>query len=56
MVDESMTGYKAMQKRGWFTSPLAKLGDSFRWQILGEYTYKMDMPEACVYMYNLGLD
>jgi len=54
-VDESMIGYKAMQKRGWFTSPLAKLGDSFRWQVLGEYTFKMDMPEACVYMYNLGL-
>lgn len=55
MVDESMIGYKAMQKRGWFTSPLAKLGDSYRWQVLGEYTFKMDVPEACVYMYNLGL-
>jgi len=55
-VDESTIGYKAMQKRGWFTSPLAKLGDSFRWQVLGEYTFKMDIPEACVYMYNLGLD
>jgi len=55
-VDESMVGYKAMQKRGWFTTPLAKLGDSYRWQILGEYTFKMDVPEACVYMYNLGLD
>lgn len=54
-VDESMIGYKAHQKRGWFTTPLAKLGDSYRWQILGEYTFKMDVPEACVYMYNLGL-
>jgi len=55
MVDESMIGYKPMQKRGWFTTPLAKLGDSYRWQILGEYTFKMDVPEACVYLYNLGL-
>lgn len=55
MVDESMIGYKAMRNRGWFTTPLAKLGDSYRWQILGEYTFKMDIPEACVYMHNLGL-
>lgn len=54
-VDESMIGYKAMNGRGWFTKPLAQLGDSYRWQILGEYTFKMDVPEACVYMYNLGL-
>lgn len=56
LVDESMIGYKAMNGRAWFTSPLAKLGDSYRWQILGEYTFKMDVPEACVYLYNLGLD
>lgn len=55
LVDESMIGYKAMQGRSWFTSPLAKLGDSYRWQVLGEYTFKMDVPEACVYLYNLGL-
>lgn len=54
-VDESQFGYKAMQKRGWFTSPLAKLGDSYRWQVLGEYTCKLDIPEAAVYMHNLGL-
>jgi hypothetical protein len=54
-VDESQIGFKAMQKRGWFTSPLAKLGDSYRWQVLGEYTFKMDVPEAAVYLYNLGL-
>lgn len=55
MLDESMNGYKAMRNRGWFTTPLAKLGDSYRWQVLGEYTFKMDIPEACVYMHNLGL-
>lgn len=55
-VDESQIGYKAMEKRGWFTKPLAQLGDSYRWQVLGEYTFKMDVPEAAVYMYNLGLD
>jgi hypothetical protein len=54
-VDESQIGFKAMQKRGWFTSPLAKLGDSYRWQVLGEYTFKMDVPEAAIYLYNLGL-
>lgn len=54
-VDESSIGYKAMQGRAWFTSPLAKLGDSYRWQVLGEYTFKMDVPEACAYLYNLGL-
>lgn len=53
LVDESMIGYKAF--RPWFTTPLAKLGDSYRWQVLGEYTFKMDVPEAAVYLYNLGL-
>lgn len=55
MVDESQFGYKAHRNRGWFTTPLAKLGDSYRWQVLGEYTAKLDIPEAAVYMYNLGL-
>lgn len=54
-VDESQFGYKAMRNRGWFTTPLAKLGDSYRWQVLGEYTAKLDIPEAAVYMHNLGL-
>jgi hypothetical protein len=54
-VDESMIGYKAMRNRGWFTTPLAKLGDSYRWQVLGEYTFKMDIPQANAYMYDLGL-
>lgn len=54
-LDESQFGYKAMRNRGWHTYPLAKVGDSFRWQILGEYTTKLDIPEAAVYMHNLGL-
>lgn len=54
-LDETQFGYKAMRNRGWFTTPLAKLGDSFRWQVLGEYTVKLDIPEAAVYLYNLGL-
>jgi hypothetical protein len=55
MVDESQIGYKAMRNRGWFTTPLAKLGDSYRWQVLGEYTFKMDIPESAVYLHNLGV-
>ncbi len=53
--DESSFGYKAYRKRGWFTTPLAKLGDSYRWQVLGEYTAKMDTPESWTYIWNLGL-
>ena len=55
IVDESQFGYKAMKDRAWFTTPLAKNGDSYRWQVLGEYTAKLDVPEAAVYLYNLGL-
>jgi len=55
IIDESQYGYKAMKGRAWFTTPLAKMGDSYRWQVLGEYTSKLDVPEAAVYFYNLGL-
>lgn len=54
-VDETQFGYKPHRERGWQTYPLAKLGDSYRWQVLGEYTAKLDIPEAAVYMHNLGL-
>jgi hypothetical protein len=54
-VDESQVGYKAMRNLGWHTYPLARLGQSFRWQIAGHYTCKVDIPEAAVYMYNLGV-
>lgn len=53
--DESMLGYKAHRNRGWFTTPLAKDGDSYRWQVIGEYTMKLDIPDAWVYLYNLGV-
>lgn len=55
LVDESMFGFKAMKGRGWFTTPLAKNGDSYRWQVLGEYTVKLDIPQAAVHLHNLGL-
>ncbi len=55
LADESMLGYKPVNKRGWFTTPLAKLGDSYRWQVLGEYTFKLDIPDAAVYLHTLGL-
>jgi hypothetical protein len=53
--DESSYGYKAHRKRGWYTTPLAKTGDSYRWQVLGEYTAKLDTPKSWAYIYNLGL-
>lgn len=55
LVDESMIGYKAHKGLGWQTYPLARTGQSFRWQVAGHYTFKMDVPEACVYLYNLGV-
>jgi hypothetical protein len=54
-VDESMFGYKAHKGLGWHTYPLAKMGQSYRWQVAGHYTVKLDIPEAAVYLYNLGL-
>lgn len=55
MVDESMFGYKAAEGLGWHTYPLARRGQSFQWQVAGHYTVKLDIPEAAVYAYNLGL-
>jgi hypothetical protein len=54
-LDESMVGYKAMKGLGWHTYPLARLGQSYRWQVAGIYTMKLDIPQAAVYAYNLGL-
>jgi len=54
-VDESKVGYKAMRNRGWFTEELAKVGDSYKWQVLGEYTVKVETPKIMSYMWNLGL-
>lgn len=55
LADESTIGFKAMQKRAWKTYPLAKTGDSYRWHVVGEYTFKADMPESIVYFHNLGV-
>jgi hypothetical protein len=55
LVDEAQFGYKAMKGLAWHTYPLARTGQSFRWQVAGVYTVKLDIPEAAVYAYNLGL-
>lgn len=55
LVDESDIGQKAMQGREWQTYPLARVGDSFRWQILSERTVKIGNPHAHVYLHNLGV-
>lgn len=54
-IDESQVGQKAMKGRDWQTYPLARMGDSFRWQILSERTVKMENPESAAYMHNFGL-
>ena len=56
LVDESDIGQKPMKGREWQTYPLARLGDSYRWQVLSERTVKIGNPEAHAYLYNLGLD
>jgi hypothetical protein len=55
IADESLMGYKPYRNLGWHTYPLAKTGQSYKWQVAGVYTFKMDIPEACVYLHNLGL-
>jgi len=54
-VDEEQVGFKAFRNRGWFTKELAIVGDSYDWQILGEYTEKVATPKVHAYIYNLGL-
>lgn len=54
-VDESDIGHKAMKGRDWQTYPLARNGDSFRWQVLSERTVKIGNPKAHFYMHNLGI-
>lgn len=56
LVDESDIGQKPMKGREWQTYPLARLGDSYRWQVLSERTVKIGNPEAHAYLYNLGLE
>ena len=55
LVDESQFGYKAYKGLAWHTYPLARTGQSFKWQVAGTYTIKLDVPAAAVYAYNLGL-
>jgi len=55
LVDEEKCGYKAYSKRGWFTEELAKDGDAYKWQVLGEYTAKFETPKVFSYIHNLGL-
>jgi len=55
VTDESDIGYKAHRGLGWHTYPLARTGQSYKWQIAGHYTFKMGIPEAHCYFYNLGL-
>lgn len=55
IVDESSIGYKPFKGLAWHTYPLARMGQSFRWQVAGVYTFKMDIPESAVYFYNLGV-
>lgn len=54
-VDESDIGQKAMKGREWQTYPLGRNGDSFRWQVLSERTFKMGNPFAHAYLFNFGL-
>jgi hypothetical protein len=54
-LDESMVGYKAFKGLDWHTFPLARTGQSYKWQVAGVFTEKLDVPEAAVYCYNLGL-
>lgn len=55
LVDEESIGYKAKKNRAWFTEELAKVGDSYKWQVLGEYTMKVQTPKVHSYIYNFGL-
>jgi hypothetical protein len=55
IIDEEQCGFKAMKNRGWFTEELAKVGDSYKWQVLGEYIAKFATPKVQAYIYNLGL-
>lgn len=54
-VDEQQVGVKSMKNRGWFTEELSKTGDSYKWQVLGEYTFKFATPKVHAYLYNLGI-
>lgn len=54
-ADEKQLGYKPMKNRSFGFEPLAKVGDSYKWQVLGEYTFILATPKVHSYIYNLGL-
>jgi hypothetical protein len=54
-VDEDKVGFKPRRKRGWFTEELAHTGDSYKWQVVGEYTAKFETPKVLAYLHTLGL-
>lgn len=53
-VQEDAVGYKAMKGRNWFTEEKPFAGDGHLWQVAGEFTFKMDMPESVSYMYGFN--
>lgn len=54
-VDEESVGYKPMSGRAWFSEEKPFAGDGHLWQIVGEYTEKVDTPKVFSYIHNLGL-
>lgn len=55
VVDETRAGFKAFKNRGWSAERLSKSGDSVKYQVLGEYTMKVQTPLVHGYLYDLGL-
>lgn len=56
LVDEEKVGLKPRKGRGWFVEEKPFDGDGHKWQVLGEYTVKVETPKASVaYIHNLGL-
>jgi hypothetical protein len=55
-VDETNVGYKPHKGRGWFTEEKPFAGDGHLWQVVGEYIFKADLPQASLaYLHNLGI-
>lgn len=56
LIDESKVSYKPRKGRGWFVEEKPFNGDGHIWQVLGEYTAKVETPKASVaYIHTLGL-
>lgn len=54
-VDEEHVGHKPLKGRSFGAEPLAKVGDKYKWQVLGEYTAVFATPKVHAYIYDLGL-